>query len=157
MYQLEKDTLMDVEMYYIKSFKSQNSPFEGHYLHHSVEVEAKEMKRRYFAGDWLIEMNQVANRYIVETLEPQAMDSFFNWNFFDAILGQKEYFSAYIFEDEAAKILKDNPELRKELDAEIAKDEKLKNDGMAQLNWIYKKSAYYEDSHLLYPVGRVLK
>ncbi len=31
-------------------------------------------------------MNQKANRYIVETLEPQGVDSYFGWNFFDGIL-----------------------------------------------------------------------
>jgi hypothetical protein len=35
-------------------------------------------------------MNQEANRFIMEVLEPQAPDSYFTWNFFDGILGQKE-------------------------------------------------------------------
>ena len=51
-------------------------------------------------------MNQVANRFLIETLEPQAEDSYFAWNFFDGILGQKEGYSAYAFEDIAADYLK---------------------------------------------------
>jgi hypothetical protein len=35
----------------------------------------------------------------LETLEPEAVDSFFNWNFFDTMLQQKEGYSDYIFED----------------------------------------------------------
>ena len=57
-------------------------------------------------GDWYIPMNQVANRFLIETLEPQAEDSYFAWNYFDAILGQKEGYSAYAFEDIAADYVK---------------------------------------------------
>lgn len=41
-------------------------------------------------GDLLINTQQKARRYLVETLEPEAQDSFFNWNFFDSILQQKK-------------------------------------------------------------------
>jgi hypothetical protein len=57
-------------------------------------------------GDYIIPTDQRAKRYIVETLEPQATDSYFNWNFFDGILNRKEGFSDYVFEDEAAELLK---------------------------------------------------
>ena len=30
-----------------------------------------------------------AKRYLLETLEPTAADSFFNWNFFDSIFGDE--------------------------------------------------------------------
>jgi len=35
--------------------------------------------------------------------EPQGEDSYFAWNFFDPILGQKEGCSDYAFEDIAAE------------------------------------------------------
>jgi hypothetical protein len=60
-------------------------------------------------------------------LEPQGVDSFFAWNFFDSVLGQKEYFSDYVFEDIAADLLKKDPDLRKKLDDEKAKDPKMAN------------------------------
>ena len=44
----------------------------------------------------------------METLEPTATDSFFNWNFFDGILQQKEGFSPYVFQDIATELLKNN-------------------------------------------------
>ncbi|WP_245153221.1 M14 family zinc carboxypeptidase [Sphingobacterium sp. CZ-2] len=157
MHPLERDTLMDVEMYYIDSYKTQNNPYEGHYPHHSVEVSAKKMQRTFYAGDWCIETNQEKNRYIIETLEPQAIDSYFNWNFFDAILSQKEYFSAYIFEEEAVELLKKDPQLKKEFEKAKKADQKLAESARMQLEWIYKRSPYYEDSHNLYPVGRILK
>jgi hypothetical protein len=60
-------------------------------------VQKEKQKLQYFEGDYLIELNQPANRYIVETLEPHATDSYFNWGFFDAILQQKEWFLGLCF------------------------------------------------------------
>ncbi|MGN5953636.1 M14 family zinc carboxypeptidase [Sphingobacterium lactis] len=154
---LEKDMELEVEMYYIRDYKTSASPSEGHYPHHSVEVEPKLVKQQFFAGDYWIEMNQEANRYVVETLEPQAIDSYFNWNFFDAILNQKEYFSGYIFEDSAAELFKNDKNLAQELEAAKKADSKLAESARMQLEWIYKRTPHYEASHLRYPVGRVLK
>jgi hypothetical protein len=56
-------------------------------------------------GDIIVPTQQRAKRYLIETLEPQGSDSFFNWNFFDAILDRKEGFSDYVFEDVAAEML----------------------------------------------------
>lgn len=156
MHQLTTDEIKEVEMYYITSYKTQGSPYEGHYPHHSVEVSPKMMQVPFYRGDWIIETNQDINRYIVETLEPQAMDSFFNWNFFDAILSQKEYFSAYIFEDTAAELLKNDLELKKSFEEAKNQDSKLAESGRAQLEWIYKRTHHYEHNYMLYPVGRIL-
>jgi hypothetical protein len=71
------------------------------------------MNVKFYAGDYVVYTNQALNRYIVETLEPQGVDSFFAWNFFDSVLGEKEYFSDYVFEDVAAALLKNDPELKK--------------------------------------------
>ena len=57
-------------------------------------------------GDLYIPTKQKGIRYLIETLEAEATDSFFNWNFFDTILQQKEGFSSYVFEDIAAEYLK---------------------------------------------------
>lgn len=156
MHQLAEDEIKEVEMYYITSFKTQGSVYEGHYPHHSVEVSSKMMQVPFYKGDWIIETNQDINRYIVETLEPQAMDSFFNWNFFDAILSQKEYFSAYIFEDTAAELLKNDAELKKSFEEAKKQDPKLAESGRAQLEWIYKRTHHFEHDYMLYPVGRIL-
>lgn len=67
-------------------------------------------------GDWYIPMDQKANRFLIEVLEPQSVDSYFAWNFFDGIFQQKEGFSPYAFEDIAADYLKDHPEIRQKLE-----------------------------------------
>jgi hypothetical protein len=93
----------------------------------------------------------------LETLEPEAPDSFFNWNFFDAILQQKEGYSAYVFEDLATDLLQKDAKLKATFEAKKAAEPDFASNGRAQLDWIYKNSAYYERSHNLYPVYRVIE
>jgi hypothetical protein len=113
---LAHDTTLNLQMYYIADYKTPQKPFEGHYLHSNVKLNPLDMPVKFYAGDYVVYTNQPINRYIVETLEPQGVDSFFAWNFFDSILGEKEYFSDYVFEDIAANLLKKDPELKKKLD-----------------------------------------
>lgn len=156
MHRLAHDTTLDLQMYYLGEFKTLQKPFEGHYLHSNVKLEPTEMKVKFYEGDYVVYTNQWLNRYIVETLEPQGVDSFFAWNFFDSVLGEKEYFSGYVFEDKAAEMLKNDPELKKKLDDAKAKDPKLAASAGAQLNFIYRNSIYFEKTYLRYPVGRII-
>ncbi|MDJ1484573.1 M14 family metallopeptidase [Cytophagaceae bacterium YF14B1] len=154
--QISRDTSVEVEVYYIADYKTSGRAFEGHYLHSDVKLRKEKQTLVFRAGDYIVPCNQAANRYIVETLEPQATDSFFNWNFFDSILQQKEGYSDYVFEDLAEKLLNEKPELRKKLEDQKASDEMVRNNPRAQLDFVYKNSPYYEPSHLRYPVFRIL-
>jgi hypothetical protein len=152
---LKEEMEFDTESYFIRDFNTRNA-WEGHYYHSGVKVEKKRMKRTFAAGDVVVYPNQDANRYIMETLEPQAPDSWFAWNFFESIIMQKEYFSAYVFEDVAAQFLKDNPDVKAELDAKRAAEPEFAANATQQLDWVYRKSPWYEPWHRLYPIARVL-
>lgn len=153
---LAHDTTLSLQMYYIGDYKTPAKPYEGHYIHSNVQLNPVDTKVRFYEGDYVVYVNQPINRYIVETLEPQGVDSFFAWNFFDSMLGQKEYFSDYVFEDVAAQMLKDDPALHKKLDDAKAADPKLAASAAAQLNFVYRNSPYFEKTYLRYPVGRLL-
>ncbi|MFN2262178.1 MAG: M14 family metallopeptidase [Psychroflexus sp.] len=153
---LFNDTLMDVEAYKIEDFKTKNEPYEGHYLHSETKVSKTQMQRQFRSGDIIVHTEQKGIRYLLETLEPEAVDSFFNWNFFDSVLQQKEGFSPYVFEDLAKKILKENPDLKAEFEKKQKTDSEFARNSYAQLDWIHKNSKYYEAAHRLYPVFRVL-
>lgn len=152
---IKKDSIITVEEYRIRDFKTGNNPYEGHYLHSETLVSKEQSQRKLRAGDMLIPLNQDGMKFLLETLEPEAVDSYFNWNFFDAILGQKEYYSPYVFEDTAAELLKNNKALKTAFELEKAKDQKFAEDGTAQLDWVYKNSPYYEKTHRLYPIFRI--
>ncbi len=155
MTELKQDSTLTVKSYKIDDYKTVTSPFEGHYMHYNTEVTTTTQEVSFRKGDYLIDTKQPNIRYLLATLEPEAPDSFFNWNYFDTILQQKEHFSPYVFEDKAEIILNNNPTLKtefetKKLDSVFAKNSYL------QLDWIHKNSAHYETSHLQYPVYRIL-
>jgi hypothetical protein len=157
MQQLQTAQTIKVESYRISSYETQKNSFEGHYPHNNTQLDSSMEEHNFSPGDYLIEVNQPAIRYLLETLEPQAPDSFFNWNFFDSILQQKEHFSPYVFEDIAAQMLKDNPQLKQEFKHKQQNDQAFNENWYAQLDWLHKRSPHYEKSHMQYPIYRVLK
>jgi Zinc carboxypeptidase len=154
---IPKDTIIEVESYRIVDYKTTPSAYEGHYIHRNTVVASKTEKLAFAKGDYIIPTQQKGIKYLLETLEPEAIDSYFNWNFFDPILQQKEGYSDYVFEDTAAQLLKDNPKLKSDLEAKKQKEPEFLNNPKAQLDWIYKQSVYYEKAHLNYPVYRITK
>ena len=155
MSRMEKDSTIQVETYAIADYKTVRNPYEGHYRHYDVKVSTVQAEIKFRKGDILVPVNQWRNRYIVETLEPEAPDSFFAWNFFDAILQQKEHFSSYVFEDHALKILEDNPKIKEELEAAKAEDSSLSENAYRQLDFIYQRSEHREPEYLRYPIFRI--
>jgi hypothetical protein len=152
---LEKEVTLETETYYIRDFKTRNA-WEGHYYHSAVELEKRSLTRTFHKGDYVVWVNQDANRYLVETLEPHAPDSWFAWNFFEPILMQKEYFSAYVFEDLAEAFLKEHPDVQAGLEAQKKNDPALAASAKLQLDWVYRQSPWYEPTHRMYPVARIL-
>jgi hypothetical protein len=126
-------------------------------LNSGVKIFANTKTMAFKKGDWYIPMNQIANRFLIETLEPQGEDSYFAWNFFDPILGQKEGYSDYAFEDIAAEYLKNNPALKTKLDQRRSSDSVFAKNGRAQLDFVFQNSSYFEPAYLQYPVYRVIK
>ena len=155
--QLAEDTVLHVETYRIKSFTTSSGAYEGHFPHSHTKLEVIDQKLAFRAGDYLVYTDQQAARYIIECLEPQASDSFFNWNFFDGILSQKEYFSDYVFEDLAENFLNDHPQIAAEFEEKKKSDEKFRQDPDAMLDWVYRKSPWYEPTHKVYPVRRLMQ
>ncbi|MDC7998523.1 M14 family metallopeptidase [Gilvibacter sediminis] len=153
--QFDKDTTMTVTAYRIADYKTYNRPYEGHYPHYNTKVEPYQTEVMIPKGSYRIPAEQEAVRYLLETLEPAAVDSFFNWNFFDTVLQQKEGFSPYVWEDLALDYLNENPEIKTEFETKKANDANFAGNWYAQLDWIHKNSPYYEAAHLRYPIYRV--
>lgn len=128
----------------ILDFESGSKPYEGHYLHRKVKSMENEETVRIPKGSMWIPCDQERILFIASVLEPRGEDSYFAWNLMDSYVQEKEYFSAYVFEDEAAKLLDENPSLchmlekKKEADPEFAKS------GEAQLFFVYQNSQRFE-------------
>jgi hypothetical protein len=156
MRRLSKDSSIEVEVYKIEDYKTSPRQYEMHHLNNEVKLSVSTLTIKFRKGDYFIPLNQVANRFLVEVLEPQADDSYFAWNYFDAILGQKEGFSGYAFEEIAEEYLKNNPDAKTKLEQRRASDTAFAKSGSAQLNFIYQNSPYFEPDYMRYPVYRVV-
>ncbi len=152
-----KDTVITGEMYIIENVGNPKVPFNGHFPHSKIELKTVTKSRQFYKGDILIPMNQVGNHYVIEVLEPQARDSFFRWNFFDSILDQREYFSPYVFEETAEKLLQNDADLKREFEELKANNEEFASNARAQLYWLYKHSPNFEADYRLYPVIRIIE
>ncbi len=153
---ISHDTAFEVTSYYIKDVEfATGQPYEGHFPIKSLKVQTEKQMRSYLKGDYLVKTNQKNIRFIMSVMEPTAVDSYLRWNYFDEIFQQKEYFSAYVFEDTAEKLLADDPELKKKFEEWKASHPEEAKNVYSALFFIYKNSPYYEKEHLRYPVARV--
>jgi hypothetical protein len=155
MTQISQNENLEVEAYKIDTYQTSKNAYEGHYGHYNTTVTKNVEKMEFRAGDYKISTNQLGVKYLLETLEPEAVDSYFNWNFFDTILQQKEGYSSYVFEDLAKQILDENPTLKQEFETKKQTDKAFAENGGDQLYWVYKHSKYFEKAFMQYPVFRV--
>lgn len=139
----------------IDDFKTAQRPYEGHYLHTGVRASPRATQVQAREGDLLIEVTPRNLQFLAATLEPTAPDSYFAWGFFDSWLQSKEHFSAYVFEDTAAGMLRAQPRLRAEFEAKRSSDDAFRQNPQAQLQWLYERSDNYEGGFGQLPVMRV--
>ncbi|HTD03971.1 M14 family zinc carboxypeptidase [Undibacterium sp.] len=144
---------VQAQYYRVKSVNSRLGPYEGHMFHDEVRLEKHSASMQLRAGDYYLPLNQDQARYAVETLEPQAHDSFFRWGFFNSVLEKKEHFSDYVFEDLALELLRDEPALKQQFEQWKAANPQLVSDQSAVLNFIYENcERYAEPEWRRYPV-----
>jgi hypothetical protein len=155
MSQFEHDTTIMVEYYKVEDYKSLSKAYEGHHLNNNIKLSTHSDSIHFLKGDYIIYTGQNADRYIVETLEPLADDSFFAWNFFDPVLQRKEYYSDYRWEDVAAAYLQQHPEVRNELEERKKSDSSFAASSQLQLYFVYTHSPYSEPGYMRIPVFRV--
>jgi len=154
---IKDDTLMKVGVYRIADYKTYTNAYEGHYPHYNTVVNETVENVQLRQGDYIAKTDQRSGRYLIEALEPAARDSFFNWNYFDTILQQKEGFSPYVWEDKAAELLAEDADLKARFEAKKANDPDFSKNWYAQLDWLHKASPNYEAAHLRYPIVRMLR
>lgn len=144
------------EQYKMNQFESSGRAYEGHFIHSKMSTELVQPYQNMLKeGDIIIPTYQRNRRFILSVLEPEMPDSYFAWNFFDSYVQQKEYFSAYVFEDKALELLAGDPELKKLFDEKKSSDPDFSKNANAQLYFIYQHSEFYEPTHNLLPLFRI--
>ena len=158
MERIEADRLQEVTYYQIQSVTSRPSAYEGHLFHDEVALERRIGQVLLRAGDYIVPLDQDRARYAVETLEPLAHDSFFRWGFFNSVLEKKEHYSDYVFEDEAEKLLAEEPELAAKFAEWKAANPGLLSSQEAVLDFIYANCARYREPEWnRYPVFMIMR
>jgi len=158
MERIEADRLQEVTYYQIQSVTSRPSAYEGHLFHDEVALERRVGQVLLRAGDYIVPLDQDRARYAVETLEPLAHDSFFRWGFFNSVLEKKEHYSDYVFEDEAEKLLAEEPELAAKFAEWKAANPGLLSSQEAVLDFIYANCARYREPEWnRYPVFMIAR
>lgn len=156
MERVDAERTVDVQYYHIKSVASRPNAYEGHMFHDDVQLEKRSMRVTLRPGDVWIPLDQDNARYAIETLEPQAHDSFFRWGFFNSVLEKKEAFSDYVFEDHAMELLRDEPELKAKFEAWKGENAALLSNQEEVLNFIFANcQRYVEPEWRRYPVYSV--
>ncbi len=144
---------VEAQVYRIKAVQSRPGPYEGHLFHEDLTLQAHGETVQLQIGDYWIPLNQDGARYIVETLEPQAHDSFFRWGFFNSILEKKERFSDYVFEDMALQLLDDEPALKAKFEQWKASNPTLLKSQSRVLDFIFENcERFAEPQWRRYPV-----
>lgn len=154
-FRLDRDVELDLGVWRVVGELPPPRAYEGRYPHRDLPVRAGTERVRLRAGDVVFPTDQDGIAYLVHALEPESPDGFAAWNFFDAVLQQKEYFSAYVFEDLAGSWLKDHPDIQTAFEEACRSDERLAADPRARLEWIYRRSPWYEPGHRRMPVYRL--
>ncbi len=155
-WRMRSDSVVTASVYTITDYQSSRRPYEGHYLHYGIRTRSDTQQLQLRAGDVVVRTGTGHDRLVVELLEPRAVDSYLAWGFFDASLQQKEYFSAYVFEDSAAELLRNDPLLRQRFE-QWRSAQSQPPSAAAQLDWLYRHSKYYEGTANQYPVVRLLR
>ncbi|MCG8457971.1 MAG: hypothetical protein MI919_16975, partial [Holophagales bacterium] len=132
-------------------------PFEGRARVKLESPPTTERRRETFPpGSIRVPLDQPLGLLAAHLLEPVAPDSFFRWGFFLEILSRTEYVEAYVMEPTAERMLAESPELRAAFEAKIESDPTFAGDPAERLQWLYRRSPYFDDRWRLYPVGREL-
>jgi hypothetical protein len=84
-------TDVDAEVYKLTRIEKAARPFQEHTMN-TVEVEARQERRRVDAGSVLVRTGHPLGNLIVYLLEPQSTDSLTSWNVLDDAIAEGEDF-----------------------------------------------------------------
>jgi len=150
-----RDTVIRIQTYKFKNPKWQQNSYEGHHPLTNIEYDEISESRLIPGGSAVVPLNQQCGRIIPHFLEPKGNGSMLWWGYFDAVFEQKEYAENYVLETLAAKMLEEDPALRKEFEARKASDTLFARSPQQILNWFYNKSPYIDNRKGIYPVAKV--
>ncbi|NVJ86700.1 MAG: carboxypeptidase [Algoriphagus sp.] len=151
---LDQPRELKLEYSKVTDFKMVSQPYEGLMRVQDFGSEKIYRTQTFLPGSVRIKTDQDLGELIVILLEPESVDSFFQWGYFNPIFSQTEYIETYIMEPMIAQMLEENPDLKAEFEAKkIAEPEFAKNPRRIY-RWFYEKTPYFDQNWKVIPVGR---
>jgi murein tripeptide amidase MpaA len=144
---------IEVSMYRMSRPVYSPQQVEGH-VRVTAAAAVERRQETFPPGSVRVPTDQPLGTLAVLLLEPASTDSLFQWGFFHSILSPTEYVEAYIMEPMAEKMLADDPQLAEEFRQKIAADAAFRGNARERLQWFYRRTPFYDERALLYPVGR---
>jgi hypothetical protein len=145
---------IDAEVFRATKVTPSATTFEGH-TSMKLEGQWTRERRDVPAGSLFVPIAQARSQMLMTLLEPQDPDALVSWGFFNTAFERKEYMEAYVAEDVAAQMLKNDPAVRKEFDRRLNEDAEFARDPAARLDFFYRRHSSWDDRYNLYPVFRV--
>jgi hypothetical protein len=149
---------LEVDMDRVVHFDLPRDPTQGLVFEGHVPLTAttdRERRRETFpAGSVRVPTDQPLGDLAMVLLEPACPDSFFRWGFFLEALQPTEYAEAYVMEPMAKAMLAADPKLRAEFEQRLQDDRDFRDNPQARLDFFYRRTPFYDERAMLYPVGR---
>jgi murein tripeptide amidase MpaA len=106
------------------------------------------------AGSLFVPIAQAKSHLVLTLFEPQEPDSLGSWGFFNSAFERKEYMEAYVAEEVAERMLREDPKVRAEFEKRLAEDEEFRRSPTARLDFFYRQHSSWDERFNLYPVYR---
>lgn len=151
---LEQQEVVTAQVFRAHEVSFGQRPYEGRMTAKATGAWTVE-KRTLPAGSLVIGVNQPRARLLLEMFEPDAIDSLLGWGFFNAAFEQKEYMEAYVAEEEARRLLKNDPALKHAFEQLLAQDPAFARDAEARLRFFYRRTPSFDERMNLVPVYRL--
>jgi hypothetical protein len=156
---IELETLTEakelkLEFSTVGNYKMGNQPYEG-----KMRVQSSELDRKYKTlslnpGSVRVKTDQALGELVVILLEPESVDSFFQWGYFNTIFTQTEYMETYIMEPLIAKMLSADGDLKVKFEAKKNTEPDFAKNPRAIYQWFYAQTPYFDQNWKVIPVGR---
>ncbi len=156
---IELETLTEakelkLEFSVVDNYKMGNQPYEG-----MMRVQSADLNRKYKTlslnpGSVRIKTDQPLGELVVILMEPESVDSFFQWGYFNTIFTQTEYMETYIMEPLIEKMLSEDLDLKKRFEEKKSAEPDFAKSPRAIYQWFYAQTPYFDQNWKVIPVGR---
>ncbi len=145
---------VDMELSTISEYKLSNQPYEGRFRFQSFELDKENRKVMLNPGSLRVKTDQPLGELLVVLMEPESVDSFFQWGYFHSILSQTEYMETYIMEPLIAKMLTEDADLKKRFESEKTSNPEFGKSPRQVYRWFYEQTPYFDQNWKVIPIGR---